>query len=204
MSYIVGLTGGIATGKSHVSSVLRELGATVIDADQISHDLTQQGGPAITLIRKTFGERYIHEGCLDRKALGELVFGNEEALERLNSLMHPLIKAEMNRQITQVQYQKVTVIVLDVPLLFEVGLETLCDEVWCTWIPQSIQLERLMARDGLSQRSALARMRSQMSAWQKRLRSDRWIDTRGTLEETAAITKAMYESLIRRITREQL
>ena len=99
MSYILGLTGGIATGKSHLSGVLSSLGASVVDADCISRELTAPGGAALPLIRDSFGDGYVRDGVLDRKALGRLVFGDPDALTRLNAITHPLIFEEMHRQI---------------------------------------------------------------------------------------------------------
>ncbi len=203
MSYILGLTGGIATGKSHLSSVLQSAGVTVVDADQISHRLTEPGGAAIPRIREVFGDCYIKDGILDRKALGALVFNDPEALKTLNAVIHPLIFEEMNRQIAEAEQCGAAVVVLDVPLLYEVGLDALCDEVWCAWIPRATQLSRLMARNGLTRKEALARVSSQMSAWEKRKRADRYIDTRGTLDESANTVLRMYEELLGRLSKEK-
>ena len=101
MSYIIGLTGGIATGKSNLSSALRAAGAPVVDADKISHGLTAPGGAALERIREAFGGEYVKDGVLDRKALGELVFNDPEALKTLNGITHPLIFEEMDRQIVE-------------------------------------------------------------------------------------------------------
>lgn len=203
MSYILGLTGGIATGKSYLCSVLRSAGAQIVDADQISHDLTAPGGAAVARIREVFGDRYVSDGVLDRKALGALVFSDAEALKALNAVTHPLIFEEMNRQIAEAEKSGAAVTVLDVPLLYEVGLDTLCNEVWCAWIPRKTQLSRLMARDGLSRQEALNRLSSQMSAWEKRKRADRCIDTRGTMDESRNAVLKMYEELLVRLSKEQ-
>ena len=203
MSYILGLTGGISTGKSHLSDTLRGKGVPVVDADRISHAVTALGGAAIPRIREAFGADYVRDGELDRKALGALVFNNPEALAKLNALTHPLIFDEMQAQIAEAEKSGAPVVVLDVPLLFETGFDRLCDEVWCAWIPKKLQLERLMARDALTPAEAESRIGSQMSAWEKRRRSDRYIDTRGTKDESAAKVSAMYEELLERIDRER-
>ena len=203
MSYILGLTGGIATGKSHLSDVLREAGAPVVDADRISHEVTAPGGAAIPLIHEAFGAEYVKDGILDRKALGALVFSDREALEKLNAITHPLIFAEMSAQIAKAEQAGVPVVVLDVPLLFETGYDRLCDEVWCAWIPRKLQLERLVVRDHLTHAEAEKRIQSQMSAWEKRRRADRLIDTRGTLEESAKKVTAMYGELLGRLEKER-
>ena len=203
MSYILGLTGGISTGKSHLSDTLRAKGAPVVDADRISHAVTAPGGAAIPRIREAFGADYVRDGELDRKALGALVFSDPEALAKLNALTHPLIFDGMQAQIAEAEKSGAPVVVLDVPLLFETGFDRLCDEVWCAWIPKKLQLERLMARDALTRAEAESRIGSQMSAWEKRRRSDRYIDTRGTKDESAAKVSAMYEELLERIDRER-
>ena len=203
MSYILGLTGGISTGKSHLSDTLRGKGVPVVDADRISHAVTALGGAAIPRIREAFGADYVRDGELDRKALGALVFSDPEALAKLNALTHPLIFDGMQAQIAEAEKSGAPVVVLDVPLLFETGFDRLCDEVWCAWIPKKLQLERLMARDALTRAEAESRIGSQMSAWEKRRRSDRYIDTRGTKDESAAKVSAMYEELLERIDRER-
>ena len=203
MSYILGLTGGISTGKSHLNDTLRGKGVPVVDADRISHAVTALGGAAIPRIREAFGADYVRDGELDRKALGALVFSDPEALAKLNALTHPLIFDEMQAQIAEAEKSGAPVVVLDVPLLFETGFDRLCDEVWCAWIPKKLQLERLMARDALTRAEAESRIGSQMSAGEKRRRSDRYIDTRGTKDESAAKVSAMYEELLERIDRER-
>lgn len=203
MNYILGLTGGIATGKSHLSGVLGSLGARVVDADRISRELTAPGGAALPLIRDSFGDGYVRDGVLDRKALGRLVFGDADALTRLNGITHPLIFEEMHRQIGDAELEGIPVVILDVPLLYETGLDVLCDEVWCAWVPRAVQLSRLMVRDGLTRVEAGDRIRSQMSAWEKRRRADRFIDTRGTMEESAGKVIKMYGELMERLAAEQ-
>ena len=200
MSYILGLTGGIATGKSHLSAVLSGRGAAVVDADKISHALTFPGGEALPRIRDVFGDGMFRDGLLDRKALGALVFSDPAALNALNDLMRPMLMDHITRELDVCS--KSTVTVLDAPLLYEAGLDRLCREVWCAWIPKRIQLERLMARDGLTRVQALARMNSQMSAWEKRRRADRYIDTRGTLEDSAGAVAALYDGLLARLSEE--
>ena len=204
MSYLLGLTGGIATGKSHLSGVLREAGAWIVDADGISRALTAPGGEALPLIRKGFGDSVFHDdGTLDRKALGALVFGDAGRLQKLNDIMHPLIFGRMHTLIAEADEAGAPVTVLDVPLLYETRLDRICREVWCAWIPRDIQLKRLMARDGLTRAQAEARIRSQMSAWEKRTRADRYIDTRGSLEESAATVLGMYRELTERLAKER-
>lgn len=203
MSYILGLTGGIATGKSHLSAVLREAGAYIVDADRISHEITAKNGPAIPLIQNAFGSEYAPEGVLDRKKLGRLVFSDPSALAQLNAITHPLIFEKMNQSIADAGRARAQVAVLDVPLLYETGLDRLCREVWCAWIPKRLQLDRLMARDELTRAEAEKRIASQMSAWEKRRRADRFIDTRGSKEESAEKILEMYRALLDRLDKER-
>ena len=202
MSYIVGITGGIATGKSNLTRALTECGARVADADRISRSLTANNGQALEGIRRQFGDSVFNGGMLDRKALGSIVFSDPAALAQLNTLMHPLIRAEVRRQIKKASDEGLPVLFIDAPLLYETGLDSFCDEVWCAWVPRQIQLERLMSRDHLSKADALARMNSQMSAWKKRLKADRFIDTRRTLEESGQIAVNMYRALLKKLTGE--
>ena len=196
MTLVIGLTGGIACGKSNISSALSALGAKVIDADRISRALTAPGGRALPGIRETFGEAFFPGGVLDRKALGRLVFSDPEALQHLNGLTHPLILEEIREELTAAEAAGAPVCVLDAPLLFEAGLDSLCDTVWCVWLPKKLQLKRLMERDGLTRKEAEARIRSQMSPMEKKKRSDLVIDTRGTREESAALAEQAYQKCL--------
>ncbi len=203
MTRVIGLTGGIACGKSNIASALSSLGAKVIDADRISRSLTAPGGKALPGIRETFGDAFFDGDVLDRKALGKLVFSDPEALERLNRLTHPLILAEIRRELADAEAAGEPVCVLDAPLLFEAGLEALCDTVWCVWLPKELQLKRLMERDGLSRKEAEKRVASQMPPREKKKRSDLVIDTRGTREESAAFAEQAYRDFLSRTEENQ-
>ena len=195
---IVGLTGSIGCGKSHVSSVLCSLGAAVIDGDAISHELTSPSGPALPRLREPFGDGvFQRDGALDRKKLGALVFSDAQARERLNAVMQPMILREIHRLIAEYRESGTPVVFLDMPLLFEEGLDRLCDTVWCVYLPPDIQAERIMARDGMSREAALARMASQLSSAEKKARSQVIIDTCGTLNETAAKIPPLYAEEVR-------
>ena len=163
--YVLGLTGGIACGKSHVAAELRALGVPVLDADAISRAVTAEGGEALPAIRAAFGEGVFDGDALDRRALGRIVFADDEKRRRLEEIIHPLVTARMLRETAEAG---APIVGWDVPLLYETGLDALCDEVWCAWIPRAVQLSRLMARDGLTRAEAEDRIRSQMSAWKKR------------------------------------
>ena len=186
--YIIGLTGGIATGKSTAAQVLRRFGADVIDADAISRAATMPGGCAETAVLEAFG-------TLDRKALAAKVFADPEARRRLEAIVHPLVRAEMERRIGE---SRAPVCVLDVPLLFESGMETMADEVWVTWVPDDEQLRRVRARDGLDEDAARARIASQMPAAEKIRRADHAVDTSGSFAETQARLRQLWEQALER------
>ena len=189
----IGLTGSIACGKSNVSAVLRELGAAVVDGDLLSRELTAPGGPALPAIRETFGDGVFHaDGTLNRRALGDVVFASDAARQRLDGLMQPLLRSLILRRMEEARAGGAKICVLDMPLLFEAGLDTLCDTVWCVHLPREEQLRRLMARDGLTLSQAEARLRSQLSSEEKAARAQVVIDTSGSIDETRALIPALY------------
>ena len=189
----IGLTGSIACGKSNVSAVLRELGAAVVDGDLLSRELTAPGGPALPAIREAFGGGVFHaDGTLNRRALGDVVFASDDARQRLDSLMQPLLRSLILRRMEEARAGGAKICVLDMPLLFEAGLDTLCDTVWCVHLPREEQLRRLMARDGLTLSQAEARLRSQLSSEEKAARAQVVIDTSGSIDETRALIPSLY------------
>lgn len=189
----IGLTGSIACGKSNVSATLAALGAHVIDGDLLSREVTAPGGMALPALRKTFGDGIFHpDGTLDRRALGSIVFGNEEALTRLNGIIHPMVIALTKQRIETARLSGADLCVLDMPLLYETGMESLCDRVWCVWLPRETQLQRLMDRDGFTREEAETRLRSQLSADEKAARADVVIDTSGSIEYTKSMIPALY------------
>ncbi|MBQ2700069.1 MAG: dephospho-CoA kinase, partial [Clostridia bacterium] len=143
---IIGVTGGIACGKSTLCNTLRELGAPVWDADASSRALTAPGGRALPAIRQAFGDTvFFSDGTLNRPKLGSIVFNNDAARQQLNGIVHPLVYEDMEAFLRENSGEQA--VFLDVPLLFETGYDRRCDEVWCAWLPTQTQLERLMARD---------------------------------------------------------
>lgn len=190
--YVIGLTGGIACGKSHLSAALRSAGAQVIDADEISRALTAPGGEALPLIREVFGDGVFDGEELNRQALAQAVFGNEEHMARLNGILHPLIFAEMRRQLAKATGP----VVMDVPLLYETGLDGWCDEIWCAYAPQTEQIARLRRRNGLTRAQALGRIRAQLPTLQKARRADHVIRTTGTKEQSTAQVLSLWQSAL--------
>lgn len=195
---VIGLTGGIACGKSNVSETLRDLGAAIIDGDVLSRELTAPGGDALPDIRARFGDSVFHpDGTLNRRALGAVIFADDAARAALDDLMQPRIRALILRRMEEARQAGYPLCVLDMPLLYEAGLESLCDAVWCVYVPEETQLTRLMARDGFTREEALRRIRSQMSAREKADRAQVVIDTSGSISYTKAMLPALYEAELR-------
>lgn len=179
---VIGLTGGIASGKTTVANLLEARGGAVIDADRIAREVVEPGQPALDAIARAFGPEVIApDGRLDRPALARRVFGDEPARERLNSIVHPAVKAAMLHALAQLREGEAVppFAVLVVPLLFETGMQTMADTVWTVSVPPALQRERLVARDALSDAEADARIASQWPLERKLALSDRVIDNTG-------------------------
>lgn len=190
---IIGLTGGIACGKSTIAQMLRELGASVVDADAVSAQLTAPGGRALAPIREAFGDGvFFPDGAIDRRTLGAIVFSDAEALGRLNAATHPLIREKMLEEIETCRKMGASIVVLDVPLLFEAGFDDLADVTVCASAPEAVQIKRLKERNGLSREQALARIRSQWPLSEKERRCDAVIQTDVPLEELRARVRERY------------
>ncbi len=203
MTRVIGLTGGIGSGKSTVGALLVELGAVLIDADAIVHELQAPGSPMLAAIAEAFGPEVLDaRGALDRKALAAVVFGDDEARARLGLLVHPPTIAEMGRRLEQARADGVPLAVLDIPLLLEgarrgrgAAAGFPFDAVVVVWVPEAVQLERAMARDGASRDEVLARIRAQLPLDEKRELADVVIDNSGTPEETRRQVEALYARL---------
>lgn len=190
---VLGLTGGIACGKSTISLTLKELGAVIVDGDVLSRELTAENGPALPDIRRAFGDDVFHpDGSLNRRALGSVVFADGKARATLDGIMQPLLLTLILRDMEDARNSGAAVCVLDMPLLYEKGLERLCDRVWCAYVPRETQLERLMQRDGFTREEAEDRLRSQLPAKEKVARADVVIDTSGPMDYTKAYVISLY------------
>lgn len=192
---IIGLTGGIASGKTTVAEVLASHGAVLLDADQIARDVVEPGTPALEAIAREFGSEVLtNEGQLDRQALARRVFGDEAARRRLNAIVHPAVIAEFERSLARLRSlpHPPDVVVLVVPLLFEAGMQAMADTVWLVAVPEEVQKERLMRRDGLTEAAATARIASQWPLERKAALSDRLIDNTGGPEDVRRrVTEAL-------------
>ena len=192
---IIGLTGGIACGKSNISDMLCSLGCVIIDGDKLSRELTVPGGAALPILREVFGPAVFYEdGSLNRKALGSIVFSDRAALQKLDGIMQPMLLKRIQERIAEEKINHTEFCVLDMPLLYEKKLDLLCDTVWCVWLPAHIQLERLMNRDRLDKSQALQRIGSQMPLDEKAAKAAVVISTEGTIEETRAKIPPLLES----------
>jgi dephospho-CoA kinase len=203
MTCVLGLSGGIGSGKSTVTDILKQLGATTIDADEIVHEQQAPGQPLLEEIAAEFGREVIAEdGSLDREALGAIVFRDEKARERLDAMVHPPVIAEMMRRAKAAVEAGDALVVLDIPLLFEgrvngrgSGATGNFDETLCVWVSREIQLERTMARDGCDAAEAERRISAQLPIDEKRAMADHVIDNSGTVEETRAQVAALVSRL---------
>lgn len=195
--FIIGLTGGIASGKSTVAGMLRDLGAEVIDADVIARQVVEPGRPALQKIAEKLGEQFINpNGTLNRAALGEYVFANPQAREILNGITHPRIVEEIAIRLRQIADQNpLAVAVIDAPLLLEAGMAAVVDEIWVTYVPEEIQTKRLMERDGLTWEQAQARLRAQMPVGEKMKAAHRVINTACSLEATREQVLALWKQI---------
>ena len=192
---IIGLTGGIACGKSTLAAMFQDLGAAVIDADEISRNLTAPGGEALRSLRETFGDFVFYpDGTLNRSTLSAIVFDNAEALQRLNATLHPLIERRLRQELETCRKMGALVVVLDVPLLFETGLDSLAEAVVCAVSPEETQIRRLRERSGLNREQAQSRMRSQLPLEEKVARSQYVIDTDRPLDQLRADVQKLYEA----------
>lgn len=185
MTYILGLTGGIASGKSTVSAYLAQNGALIIDADLIARQVVAKKSSGLKqIVAKFGGEILTASGELDRKKLGKLVFSNKDLLKALTDITGPLIRAEILREIEAAKKAQVKLVVLDIPLLFETGYQTLCDKVMVVTIPSKLQLERVMKRDNLSAAEARKRIANQLPASRRNELADVLIDNSKSVAET--------------------
>ena len=191
---VIGLTGGIGSGKSTVSQFLAELGAVIIDADRVGHEAFKPGTELWREVVAAFGRQIVTpSGDIDRKKLGEIVFGNAESLSRLNQTMHPRMYDMVKTQLEEYRRQGVAVAVLEAPLLIEANWTSLVDEVWVTVASEATVLKRLQERTGLSKEESLARIRSQLPSEERIKCADVVINTDCSLDEVKTRVKELWD-----------
>ena len=192
---IIGLTGGIGSGKSTVSGMLRELGAAIVDGDTAARAVVEPGQPALDEIIQEFGEVMLGpDGRLDRPAMAQLVFSDEAARIRLNAITHPRVREWMAARVGEAAGTGAEVVVMDIPLLFESPLGDEVAEVIVVWVPMEVQAERSVAR-GMEEADVRARIAAQMPIDDKRQRATHLIDNSGSEEATRAQVERLWRVL---------
>ncbi len=198
--YVIGLTGGIASGKSTVVRMLEEKGAVLLSADAVGHEVYEAGRPAWQEIADAFGREVVAEdGTIDRKRLGAIAFSDPQQLQRLNAITHPRMKEMMREKLNEERARGTRVAVLEAALLFDAGWDDLTDEVWVTVAPPEVAARRTAERSGLSVEEALSRIRAQMSNEERIGRSQVVIDTDCPLERTRMQVDEEWERLVKRL-----
>lgn len=195
---VVGLTGGIASGKSFVTSILENLGAFVIDADEVYHSLLDT--KKITdKFKAVFGIEFFDDnGKIDRRKLGRHVFSHPEALKKLNAITHPVVREKINDILARARSEQAPLAILSVPLLFEVGLDKEVEEVIVIFVERDTQIERLCRRSNLTIEEAIKRIDSQMSLQEKEKRASYIIKNGASRAETETQVRELYKKLTNR------
>jgi dephospho-CoA kinase len=189
---VLGLTGGIGSGKSMVAQMFARLGAVVIDADQVAREVVEPGQPALEEIAATFGpEVLLNDGHLDRPKLAQIIFANPVERAKLDAITHPRIRTRMD-ELIKAQRSGPGVLIVDIPLLYENKRTSSVEKVIVVWVDPKTQLRRIQDRDGLSAEAARQRIAAQMPLDEKRARADHVIDNSGDREDTRRQVEAIY------------
>ncbi|MEO6197652.1 MAG: dephospho-CoA kinase [Dehalococcoidia bacterium] len=198
--FIIGLTGGIGTGKSTVAGVLQKEGAAIVNADVVGHEVYQVGRPAYHEVIHAFGEGVLDaDKAIDRKKLGAIVFGDPKELAKLNSIVHPRMKGMMREKLQELQRSGAKIAVIEAAILFEARWDDLANETWVTSAPPEIASRRVAERSGFTQDQVMERIRAQMPNDERVQRADIVIDTSEDMEQTIARTLEKWEELQRRL-----
>lgn len=194
---VVGLTGGIATGKSTVATIFENAGAVIIDADQIAREVVKKGQPAHRAIVEKFGKNVLlPDGEINRSALGDIIFNDPHKKDLLNKIVHPYVRKEQDRQLQHIEKANPNaIVILDIPLLLESEMYRNLSEVVVVYAPEHFQIQRLMQRDNISQADALARVRSQMPIEEKKEKATIVIDNSGSREHTRKQALKIFQQL---------
>lgn len=194
---IIGLTGGIASGKSTVAGILRRLGAEIFDADAVSRAAVAKGSQGLRQVIVAFGAEYLTAaGELDRGKLSRLVFEDRAALKKLESIVHAYVRQEAKVFLERARQKGLAAVVLDVPLLIEGGWYRDTDLVWLVAVDEKTQIERAMARSGMTEQEVKARIAAQMSLSDKKPYADLILDNSGSLEEIELTVKNAWEKVL--------
>jgi dephospho-CoA kinase len=194
--YIVGITGGIGAGKSTVTDILKGIGFTIIDADEVSREITQPGAPALEALKKAFGEGIIStDGTLDRTGLAEVAFATKESTEKLNGIMHGAIAQRVKEHTEDAALEGKKVIFYSAALMYETGAEKSCDEVWLITADDETRIKRAAKRDRTSPAKIAERMSKQMPEGEKIKRADYIIVNTGSKEDLEFSLRGALEAL---------
>ncbi len=193
---IIGLTGGIGSGKSTVSEYLASKGIKIVDADKISHEMMENGSSLLEELAIAFGDEIINsDGSLNRRELARLAFATEEGKNLLNRITHKEISKRVDRQIAELKKSNERIIFFDAPLLFEAGMDSKTGETWLVHVDEATRISRVRDRDGLSEEEILARIKAQMSEEEKLARASHVLDNSGSVEELYAQVDSLLAEL---------
>ena len=196
MTRVIGLTGGIGSGKSTVSRFLAELGAVIIDADKIGHEIYRPDTDTWRQLVKTFGSGIlVPDNTIDRKKLGAIVFGDKQELQRLNAIIHPQITQEIKKRIEECRRRAVKVIVLDAPVLLEANAKNLVDEIWVVVADDGNVIKRAAARTGLTEQQIRDRVHSQLSNTERTKNARVVISNDGNTEDLRGKILELWEQI---------
>lgn len=197
---IIGLTGGFGSGKSTVAKFLAELGALVIDADEVGHEISRSGTEAWREVVNAFGQGIISfDGTIDRRKLGKIIFRDPDARARLNHIMHPRIRVQVEAMLAKYEKAGADIVVVEAPLLLEAGWKSMVDELWVTSAPQATVISRLKEQRGTPEAESLARIRAQLSDEERTNQADVVIYTDCTLDELKDSVTELWHELRSRI-----
>lgn len=196
---VVGLTGNIGSGKSTVARILKDFGARVVDTDQIARDVVAPGTTGLDIIIKHFGVEVMNpDGTLNRRKVAQIVFSDPEALARLNGIIHPEIRSVLLDIISDYKEKAdAALLVIEVPLLFETGMNHLVDEAWLVTVDPAVQINRIITRDNTSMGEAKSRIAAQMPQKDKVLLADRVIDNSNGINETLIQVKKIWDAAVK-------
>jgi dephospho-CoA kinase len=192
---LIGLTGGVGSGKTTVAGILRDLGAEVVDADEAAHAAYAPGTPGFDAVAREFGPEFVRDGRIDRERLGRLVFEDADARRRLNAIVHPMVRDWMAERTAEAVGRGAEVVVHDVPLLYENGLDGLFSSIVLVYAPEEVQVERLVKGRGFTEERARAVIAAQMPIEEKRRRAHHVIDNSGTPEQTRRQVEEMWAQI---------
>jgi len=193
---LIGLTGGAGSGKSTVAAMFRELGAAIVDADEAAHAVYAPGTPGFDAVAQEFGGEFVRDGAIDRRKLGDRVFKDPAALARLNAIVHPLVRRWMAERTVEAADRGAEVVIQDVPLLFESGLQGLFSETVLVYVSPSTQVRRMVER-GVPQARAQAMLAAQMPIDEKRALAGHVIDNEGSPESTREQVASVWRQISR-------